>query len=459
MKKRYPSISIYYWKRIKWYNRQLTANPLIWTLSLAVYLFIAMLSNPVESKTIPVIDNDEKSWHQQRSDTSDKLFSVYFIDCDIGWAVGHRSDEGSLGLILHTKDGGQSWKIQEVLSNIIFRSIHFVNGQQGWTAGWSYTYPNLPSEDSNFFSTDDGGKTWTFIDGRPLIVHDLFFTDVKTGWVAGEGEYPILHTQDGGATWIKQAEEYNRIHSIHFTDAETGWAVGPSSLILHTTDGGENWNQQNLDTTAILETVYFDNSQTGWAAGRNGMILQTTNAGVDWKVQSSGTSNRLFSINFADDKTGWAVGDFGTILHTSDGGESWQLQESGFGKRLHSIHACRSDLAWAAGQEGAILHYRRNPTSIENEDGKGSRQIRLHQNYPNPFNSQTEIAFELPGQEKVRLALYDNLGRKVAVLFDGVKHAGLHQVTIDATGLASGVYLYQLNSGGQTLNRKMLLVK
>ncbi|MEQ8523412.1 T9SS type A sorting domain-containing protein [Gracilimonas sp.] len=87
-------------------------------------------------------------------------------------------------------------------------------------------------------------------------------------------------------------------------------------------------------------------------------------------------------------------------------------------------------------------------------------QISLNQNYPNPFNPSTVISYQLAGNSLVRLEVFDVTGRKVAVLVNGVrKAAGTHEVTFDAENLASGVYFYRLETAGQTLTQKMLLVK
>lgn len=85
--------------------------------------------------------------------------------------------------------------------------------------------------------------------------------------------------------------------------------------------------------------------------------------------------------------------------------------------------------------------------------------VNLHQNYPNPFNPSTQIAFDLPQQANVRLAVYDLLGREIAVLVNDTRSAGSHQVTWTAQNLASGVYLYQLIVNGQSTSRRMLLMK
>lgn len=84
---------------------------------------------------------------------------------------------------------------------------------------------------------------------------------------------------------------------------------------------------------------------------------------------------------------------------------------------------------------------------------------RLEQNYPNPFNPSTEIRWMLDAGRQTRLAVYDVLGREVAVLADGVMPAGEHRVTFDARGLSSGIYLYRLETGGQTLTRRMILIQ
>jgi hypothetical protein len=83
----------------------------------------------------------------------------------------------------------------------------------------------------------------------------------------------------------------------------------------------------------------------------------------------------------------------------------------------------------------------------------------LLQNYPNPFNPSTEIAFVLEKAGMVSLRVYDLLGREVAVLQDGWRDAGTHQVRFNAAGLPSGMYVYQLRTGEHNAVRRMLLMK
>ena len=84
---------------------------------------------------------------------------------------------------------------------------------------------------------------------------------------------------------------------------------------------------------------------------------------------------------------------------------------------------------------------------------------KLSQNFPNPFNPTTVISWQLPAGGPVNLSVFDLAGQRVAVLVDDKQPAGSHQIEFDATGLASGVYLYRLEAGSYTESKKMILMK
>lgn len=99
-----------------------------------------------------------------------------------------------------------------------------------------------------------------------------------------------------------------------------------------------------------------------------------------------------------------------------------------------------------------------SPTDIEEGGVENVREFVLS-NYPNPFNPTTTIAYSAPRNGYVSLTVYDLMGRKVAQLVDGQVPAGRHSVVFDASGLASGVYVYRLQMGDQIMTQKMLLMK
>jgi hypothetical protein len=91
----------------------------------------------------------------------------------------------------------------------------------------------------------------------------------------------------------------------------------------------------------------------------------------------------------------------------------------------------------------------------------------LEQNFPNPFNPETRIRYQVPAtggagrpaSDVLTLAVYDLLGRQVAVLVNEPKAPGSYEVRYDAAGLASGMYLYTLRSGSFTQTRTMMVLK
>jgi len=86
-------------------------------------------------------------------------------------------------------------------------------------------------------------------------------------------------------------------------------------------------------------------------------------------------------------------------------------------------------------------------------------QFALHGAFPNPFNATTVLSFELPVAGFVKLEVYDISGRLVATLVDGWRGAGYHEVTWNASTLASGLYFCRLRAGSFMDVKKMMLVK
>jgi hypothetical protein len=111
---------------------------------------------------------------------------------------------------------------------------------------------------------------------------------------------------------------------------------------------------------------------------------------------------------------------------------------------------------------GRALVFTTTPTLAADDHGGVSlpAEFSLEPNYPNPFNPSTTFAWNVPRATRVRLALYDVLGRESAVVFDGVAEAGHHETVFAATGLPTGVYFARLETGAHSLAiRKVLLLK
>jgi hypothetical protein len=87
------------------------------------------------------------------------------------------------------------------------------------------------------------------------------------------------------------------------------------------------------------------------------------------------------------------------------------------------------------------------------------REYDLSQNFPNPFNPSTVIQYAIPVKSHVLLTVHNLLGQVVSTIVNGEQEAGFHEVKFDALNLASGVYLYRLESGKFIQTRKLTLIR
>ncbi len=96
---------------------------------------------------------------------------------------------------------------------------------------------------------------------------------------------------------------------------------------------------------------------------------------------------------------------------------------------------------------------------VSNEGWESGFTFNLGQNFPNPVSTLTNIPFEIPQNTHVTLRVFDILGREVHTLVHGPKTAGAHNVTINTSSLAAGLYFYELHAGPFTDRKKFVVVK
>jgi len=211
-------------------------------------------------------------------------------------------------------------------------SASFPTEQQGWVCGrWG-----------TVLHTGDGGLSWKKQEsGTDYTLLSICFTDPQTGWAVGDGG-TIIHTEDGGQSWIKQncPNDYY-LMGVCFVDNQKGWIATEWTTILHTEDGGKNWEVQFSEADYILKSVSFCDPLNGWAAGEYGYIYHTTDGGKTWEHQAGffGLSdavfelvgeNTLFNLFAVDPMTAWAVGIDGYVTKTIDGGKTWEQVKGNF---------------------------------------------------------------------------------------------------------------------------------
>ncbi len=136
----------------------------------------------------------------------------------------------------------------------------------------------------------------------------------------------------------------------------------------------------------------------------------------------------------------------GILITTSD--QDWVRNHSGY---ITATMLMENILFYLAEGENVGIYESTN-TSING--------FALHQNFPNPFNPSTTIEFSLPQINFVTLKVYNMVGQEMATLVSEKLSAGVYKYDWDASGFASGVYVYKLTTDkGFVQSKKLILLK
>lgn len=151
-------------------------------------------------------------------------YSVFFSDPLTGYLVG--DDE-----ILRTTDGAQTWT-STAISGVIY-SLWFINNDIGFAVGYESNISGI------ILKTTDGGETWsTYSTNTPYPIEEMMFADNQTGYAAG-GYGLVFKTTDCGETWnLLNTYSSNTLQSVCATDLNTVYVAGTNGTILKTTSGG-----------------------------------------------------------------------------------------------------------------------------------------------------------------------------------------------------------------------------
>ena len=249
-----------------------------------------------------------------------ELTDVFFIDQNLGWAVGES------GVTLRTRDGGNTWNTQASINS--FRKD---------TVQLQQKFRNLESRKL----TNSTGVTGRQTSTSPITcrLNSLHFIDANQGWATGGYQLPyinrtqavILRTRNGGITWEPSPNlAIPRLRKINFSSPRNGTAFGDSGNvftggIFKTSDAGNSWSAISRETDA----AWLDGDQTNqhfvlindrrklgrYADGRY-------EAAVLLGDKAAKTRN-FRCVKMIDDNQGVAVGDQGSLFTTNNGGLSW----------------------------------------------------------------------------------------------------------------------------------------
>ncbi len=116
-------------------------------------------------------------------------------------------------------------------------------------------------------------------------------------------------------------------------------------------------------------------------------------------------------------------------------------------------------VGYSLGPNGFVAFEGGSITTVESNGDGIPAVFFVEQNYPNPFNPSTTIRYGLPASSTVSIKVFSLVGQEVATLFDGRLGAGVHTVSFDGAGLASGVYFCRIAAGPEVAVRRMVLMK
>jgi len=251
-------------------------------------------------------------------------------------------------------------------------------------------------------------------------------------------------TFDGGSTttplWSFQPTGNVGPETVEFSFTSPSSGSQNMQLILFLNGNSFNINDWYVDDILIEYTVPVE--LTSFTASVN-----NGNVNLNW-VTATETNNQGFEVQRKTEDGEFNnlgfVGGFGTTTKP----KAYSFMDSKVQSGSYTYRLKQIDL------DGT---YEYSP-EVE-VDVTTPIEYALEQNYPNPFNPSTVIKYSIPQDGMVTLNVFNLLGEKVATLVNGIQQAGRYEVNFDASKLASGIYVYTINSGSFNSVKKMLLMK
>ncbi len=225
--------------------------------------------------------------------------------------------------------------------------------------------------------------------------------------------------------------------------------IGPGNVIWHNQRYGVFIDRNDAFGVTITQNSITMNGE------RAIQLYQTANNNIETPVLTqspplTGTAPANSTVEIFSDSLGEALVYEGSVK--ADAGGNWSYDGPLTWSRAS---ATATDLSGNTSELSAALKVsvRQDQIAVLPD------RYFLRQNFPNPFNPQTQIQFGIARSGKIRLDLYDVLGRHVTTLVESDYRAGNYSITLDAGGLPSGVYFYRLEAGRFKALKKMILLE
>ncbi len=228
--------------------------------------------------------------------------------------------------------------------------------------------------------------------------------------------------------------------------------------------------------------IYVAGERNGPGTGQDYLVIKYNPLGDSLWVRTyngpGDDTDRIFSMELDNSGNVYVTGyswtgflpstaDYLTIKYNSSGAQQWLRRYNAPGNGTDQAKSIAIDnsgnvyvtgFTSASSQDITTIKYSVN-TAIEPISNIIPDNFSLSQNYPNPFNPMTKIKFDIPKAFNTKLAVYDILGKEVAVLVNDNLKPGSYEVELNSADLPSGTYFYRLVTDGFTETKKMTLIK
>ena len=381
---------------------------------------------------------------------------IFFLDADNGWAVLGTGG----GRVYRTTDGGDNWTNTSSPSGYL-RSVGFASTTKGWVG--------VVDSSARLYETTDGGFSMTEVSSRihPAIPGGICGLWVVNDQIAyGVGQYSgpayVIKTVDSGQTWASTdlSPYLDTLIDVYFFEELRGLAVGGLGdflgdivpRIIGTEDGGATWTIRH--TASSIDGAWgwkfsFPTPEVGYASieihdtPTNGYLLKTTDGGQTWVEMPVPGGRSMQGTGFLTPDVGWTSGR-GTTSVTTDGGQTWQ--QIALDGDINRFRFLGDSLGFAAGHQ----IYRLGPLPVSKEEPLDALVSGLESIVPNPASGPITITYRMARPGPATIAVFDLLGRAVAMLGQGMRSAGTHVVMWEPSAEgwipAAGKYIVRLQT-------------